>query len=88
MVVIMALQVFMRYVLNASLSWPEELSRYLFIWFSFIGFSYVTKNDLHLKIDIINFTNEKAKRFVSILGDIFYRHFQYFYAFRWYFRFH
>lgn len=32
MTVIMGIQVFSRYALGMSLSWSEELTRYLFIW--------------------------------------------------------
>ncbi|HEY1934130.1 MAG TPA: TRAP transporter large permease subunit [Acetobacteraceae bacterium] len=39
MVATMLLQVFCRYVLNASLSWSEELTRLLFVWLTFLGFS-------------------------------------------------
>ena len=34
---ILILQVFCRYVLDASLSWSEELSRYLMIWTAMLG---------------------------------------------------
>ena len=36
-VLILAGQVFSRYGLSLSLSWPEEVSRYLFVWLVFIG---------------------------------------------------
>ena len=43
MAVIMGVQVFCRYVLGASLSWSEELTRYIFIWAGFLSISYCTK---------------------------------------------
>ena len=52
-VLIMLLQVIMRYVFNNSLSWPEELSRILFVWFTFIGLSYATAKQSHVKIDLL-----------------------------------
>ena len=53
MVIIMGIQVFMRYVLAKSLPWPEELTRYLFIWFVFLGISYGIRYNIHIKVDII-----------------------------------
>ena len=40
MTLIMGIQVFCRYVLGMSLSWSEELTRYLFIWCGFLSVSY------------------------------------------------
>ena len=40
MTLILAVQVFMRYVMGASLSWSEELARYLFIWLIYLGISF------------------------------------------------
>jgi TRAP-type C4-dicarboxylate transport system permease small subunit len=36
-VLVLSGQVFSRYALSLSLSWPEEVSRYLFVWLVFIG---------------------------------------------------
>lgn len=51
MSVIMGVQVFSRYALGASLSWTEELTRYLFIWSGFLSVSYCTKRCLSIKIE-------------------------------------
>ena len=36
MTLVILLQVFFRYVLNAPLSWPEEAARYLMVWMTFL----------------------------------------------------
>lgn len=51
MALIMGVQVFSRYVLGASLSWSEELTRYIFIWAGFLSVSYCTKKCISIKIE-------------------------------------
>ena len=51
MTVIMGIQVFSRYVLGASLSWSEELTRYIFVWAGFLSVSYCTKKCVSIKIE-------------------------------------
>lgn len=51
MSVIMGIQIFCRYILGASLSWSEEITRYLFIWSTFFSVSLCTKKCISIKID-------------------------------------
>ena len=51
MAVIMGIQVFSRFVLRESLSWTEELTRYLFIWAGFLSVSYCSKRCISIKIE-------------------------------------
>jgi TRAP-type C4-dicarboxylate transport system permease small subunit len=53
LVVVASLQVFTRYVLNASLSWTEEAARMLFTWIVFIGAALIVKRGSHISIDIL-----------------------------------
>ncbi len=46
-------QVFMRYVMNNSLSWSEELARYIFIWQGWVGVSFCERFKQHIKIDMV-----------------------------------
>lgn len=50
---LMGAQVLCRYVLNFSLSWSEELVRYLFIYMAFISISFCIKRWISIKIDQI-----------------------------------
>ena len=52
-VVIVAVQVFCRYVLNHSLFWAEELSRYLLVWLTFLGASVAYRRNVHPGIDVV-----------------------------------
>ncbi|MPM53980.1 hypothetical protein SDC9_100752 [bioreactor metagenome] len=47
------LQVVMRYVFQNSLTWSEELARYIFLWQIWLGASYATKKARHIRIEII-----------------------------------
>ena len=53
MSIIVAVQVFCRYVLNHSLFWSEELARYLLVWLTFLGASVAYYRSVHPGIDVI-----------------------------------
>lgn len=67
---ILAVQVFMRYVVGASLSWSEELARYIFIWLIYLGISYGAKIMKHIKIEAaLEIFPSSWRPYVVILGD-------------------
>ena len=71
MSIIIVLQVFFRYVLNNSLSWSEELARYLIIWMIYIGISYGVKLDKHICVDAVyTFMPKGIKRGYAIVAYI------------------
>lgn len=51
MIVIMGIQITARYVFSSSLSWSEEITRYLFICSGFLSASYCVKKGVSVKID-------------------------------------
>lgn len=53
MVVVIFLQVFMRFVMQSSLAWSEELARYCMIWLVYVGISYGVKKQRHIKVDVL-----------------------------------
>ncbi len=53
MALVVAIQVFFRYVLNASLFWSEELARYMLVWLSFFGATVAYYRNLHPGVDAL-----------------------------------
>ena len=49
-VIVCLLQIVFRFIIQAPLSWSEELSRYLFIWFVYIGGYLSTRSNSQLGI--------------------------------------
>lgn len=71
MVVAIAFQVFMRFILNSSLAWSEELARFCFIWLVYIGISYGVKKQRHIKVDVVLILlKDKMKTVLSIAANI------------------
>lgn len=52
MVLLVFVQVVMRYIFQNSLSWSEELARYLFLWLSWIGASYAVRERGHFRVQM------------------------------------
>jgi TRAP-type transport system small permease protein len=50
----MATQVVFRYLIGAPLSWPEELSRLLFIWMTYGGCLMLPAMRAHISIDFVH----------------------------------
>lgn len=53
MAVIVAVQVFFRYVLNQSLFWSEELARFLLVWLTFLGASVAYFRKANPGVDVL-----------------------------------
>ena len=67
----LGLQVFMRYVVHASLGWSEELARYTFVWLVYMTISYGSLKMRHIKIDAgLYLFPKKARKYVVIIGDV------------------
>lgn len=70
-VILIAFQVFMRYVMENSLSWTEELARFLFIWMVYIGISYGVKERRHIRVDAaLHLLPKKAQKLIRIFADV------------------
>lgn len=52
-VVLVLLQISQRYVALYSIPWTEEMSRYLFVFLTFIGSSLLIKEKGHIFVDVV-----------------------------------
>ena len=51
--VLIVAQVIFRYVLQNSISWSEELTRYMMVWAVFLSCGYVLNKAAHANIDLL-----------------------------------
>ncbi len=81
--IILTLQIFMR-MLKLSLSWPEELARYLYIWTVLLSIGYTIRNKTILRVDLLlnllpRFLRRLTESFIQLLSAAFYA-FMFYYA--------
>ena len=68
MVIVVTAQILCRYVFFYSLSWSEELSRYMFAWLILIGAGLGIEDRSSICIDVIeNLTHGNVKKVIHIL---------------------
>ncbi|MCL6611681.1 MAG: TRAP transporter small permease [Peptococcaceae bacterium] len=69
-VCVVFLQVIMRYVFNSSLSWSEELTRYVFVWQIWLGASLGVREGKHIRVEIIYRYLKGKKKYAVDLAAI------------------
>jgi TRAP-type C4-dicarboxylate transport system permease small subunit len=65
---VIGLQVFCRYVLNASLVWPEELARYAMVWITCLASGLAVRHAAHAGVDSVIRRVPAAARRATLLG--------------------
>ena len=64
---VMGVSVVMRYLFNDSLSWAEEVSRYLFVWSAFLSASLCIRRRSSIKIDMLLTALPRYVQWVNIV---------------------
>ena len=69
---IIFMQIIMRSFLNSSITWSEELTRYIFIWQIWLGVSIAERENDHIYLEIVNSVvkSETIKRCVKIIANL------------------
>ncbi len=72
MVVLICIEVILRYVFNRSLIWMVELEIYLFLFSFLMAAGYAFKHDKHVRVDLFyaNYSKKK-KAWINLIGGIF-----------------
>ena len=66
-----AMGVFWRYVLRDPLSWPNELSLFLFLWVVFLAASMVARDDGHFKVGFfIENRSERTQHLINLFLNV------------------
>jgi TRAP-type C4-dicarboxylate transport system permease small subunit len=67
--VVIIAQVFFRYVVGSSISWSEELARYLMIWMALAGASVALRQGAHVGVTLlVERMGSKIRPWVLLLG--------------------
>ena len=72
-VILVFMQVIMRTVFRNSLTWSEELSRYIYIWQIWLGASIALKHRQHIRVTMLLELfkkNNAVKNFITLLADL------------------
>jgi TRAP-type C4-dicarboxylate transport system permease small subunit len=71
MVILVFGNVVLRYAFNSGITWSEEMSRYLFVWLSFLGAIAALKEHEHLGVDtLVRRLPIKLQKAAVILSDL------------------
>lgn len=53
LVILIGMEVFFRYVVGRALSWPEEVAGIIFVWFTLLGITLLTRSGEHIEFNFL-----------------------------------
>lgn len=66
---VLGIQIVFRFILNNSLTWSEELARFMFIWSTFLSIGFCLREGISLKIDtLISLFPKKVQAIILLLS--------------------
>ena len=71
LIFLLTMQIFLRYVVNKSVSWSEEVSRWFFIWIIYFGCMLGAKEDKHIRVTVqLNKLPVRLQKIIITIGDL------------------
>jgi TRAP-type C4-dicarboxylate transport system permease small subunit len=71
MVSLISFNVFMRYVLDSSTSWGEELTLWTFVWFVWLAISHAFRHRKHVRITVFrDMLGERGRLGLDMVVDV------------------
>jgi len=67
MVIIVSVQVVLRYGFHNSLSWIDELARYLLVWLTCLGSVYASNKGMHVSVEVFRSMLKGKMQFAAII---------------------
>jgi TRAP-type C4-dicarboxylate transport system permease small subunit len=69
--ILLSIQVFARFATGSTVTWTEEISRYMFVWSIYFGCILAAKEDRHIRVTIqLTFLPERLRGWIITLSDI------------------
>lgn len=69
-VVIIFFQIILRFIFKSGIPWIEELARYIFIYFTWIGTSVAILTDRHIRVEIVYEKYPNAKKYLEVVSTV------------------
>jgi TRAP-type transport system small permease protein len=71
LVALIGLEVVFRYIIGNALSWPEEVTGIIFVWFTLFGIALVMREDEHIAFDsLMRYSSPRVVKAVMIFSQV------------------
>jgi len=72
MVILVFLQVYTRFLTDNSITWSEELSRFVMIWMIFLASTLTFRTNSHIAVDnVVKLFPSKIRVFIEVVAHLF-----------------